>query len=782
MEKTFSINDVPLGHLLQQASQGELQLPDFQRGWVWDDNHIVSLLASISLSFPIGAVMTLATGNPDVKFRPRLLEGVKLHSPKEPGLLLLDGQQRLTSLYFALWSPDAVITRDTRGKKVKRHYYADINQCIGLDPYANREEEGLVSVSESRLVTTNFGRTIKLDLRTLEREIANEMFPLDIVFDPNKTFEWQMEYLQSGPGEMVERMQKWKVFAQAIIAQFLQYQVPTIELTKNTSKEAVCQVFEKVNTGGVSLTVFELLTATYAADDFDLREDWKKRKGAFDNYPVLSKFEAPQFLQAVTLLSTYDRRMKSLDHPVPPAVACKRRDILRLRVEDYEKWADTASDGLRRSAEFLHGEYLFTARDVPYPTQLVPLGAIFAVLGDKANSLAVLQKVRRWFWCGVFGEMYGGSTETRFAFDLPECVAWVLDGDDEPRTVTEAQFQAERLLTLRTRISAAYKGLYALQMKVGSRDFKTGVKMESFAYFDHGIDIHHIFPKRWCAENHIGRPIADSVVNKTPIGSHTNRIIGGNAPSQYLKRLEDKYSIKGHDLDVILLSHEINPAALRRDDFPSFFNDRFERMVKLIEQATGKPANRSPDRDESPFASKEALEERVQSLIANGESDIVEFKSTGRKNLHSGSKDPAIEWSIVKSIAAFLNTKGGELLIGVHDTGQPVGIEKDYPYVKAHNRDGWELWLGSLVSTTLGKVQAIAITPRYCTLNGETVAYIKLDPAPEPVFAAPTKAANPSKGSISHGDSKYFYVRMGNATQQLTANDLLNYTKTHWPS
>ena len=143
MEKTFSINDVPLGQLLQQAEQGELQLPDFQRSWVWDDQHIVSLLASISLSFPIGAVMTLATGNPEVKFRPRLLEGVRLDSPNDPGLLLLDGQQRLTSLYYALRSRDAVTTRDARGKKVKRHYYADINRCVSLDPYSDRRRRVL---------------------------------------------------------------------------------------------------------------------------------------------------------------------------------------------------------------------------------------------------------------------------------------------------------------------------------------------------------------------------------------------------------------------------------------------------------------------------------------------------------------------------------------------------------------------------------------------------------------------------------------------------------------
>ena len=780
MEKTFKVNDVPLGDLLQQAAQGELQLPDFQRGWVWDDRHIVSLLASISLSFPIGAVMTLATGNPKVKFRPRLLEGVKTVPSKEPGLLLLDGQQRLTSLYFALRSPDPVITRDARGKKVKRHYYADINKCIGPDPYANREEEGLVSIPESRLVTTNFGRTITMDLRTPEDEIKNEMFPLDIVFDQGMTMDWQMEYLSSTSNGQ-NRMEKWKAFYRMIITPFLRYQVPTIELSKDTSKEAVCQVFEKVNTGGVSLTVFELLTATYAADNFDLREDWTKREARFGNYPVLSNFEAPQFLQAVTLLSTYDRRMSQLNDPVPPAVACKRRDILRLEVGDYQKWADPVADGLCRAVEFLHGEYIFAARDVPYPTQLVPLGAILAVLGNKAQNYAALQKIRQWFWCGVFGEMYGGSTETRFAFDLPECVDWVLGRGSQPRTVTEAQFQAERLLTLRTRISAAYKGLYALQMKRGSRDFKSGVTLESNAYFDNSIDIHHVFPKKWCSKNAVGTGIANSVVNKSPIDSHTNRLIGGNAPSRYLAKLQEKYGIDSHDLDSILHSHDINPSALRSDDFPSFFNERFERMVELIERATGKAANRSRDRDESPFASKEALEERIGNLIAAGESEALEFKSTGRKNLHNRNRDSAIEWSVVKTIAAFRNTVGGELAIGIDDVGQPVGIEEDYPYVKSRNRDGWELWLSNLISLTLGKVEATAVKPRYCELDGKTVAYIKLGPAAAPVFATPTKSANPSR-SANVGEDKFFYVRTGNATQQLVGSDLVNYTKKRWPA
>ena len=198
MEKKFSSDELPLAQLLDRAARGELQLPDFQRGWVWDDDHIRSLLVSISLSYPIGAVMTLVAGNPDVNFKARLLEGVTLSATPAPDMLLLDGQQRLTSLFQALKSRAPVCTRDSRRNELRRHYYVNIDACI--DPSVDREEKGIIGVPEDRILRSNFGRTIELDLSTREWEIAEEMFPLDIVLDGGDTMDWQMEYLQSGPG------------------------------------------------------------------------------------------------------------------------------------------------------------------------------------------------------------------------------------------------------------------------------------------------------------------------------------------------------------------------------------------------------------------------------------------------------------------------------------------------------------------------------------------------------------------------------------------------------
>ena len=772
--KKFSIKDVPLQDILQQAEKGELQLPDFQRGWVWDDSHIVSLLASISLSYPIGAVMTLASGNPDVKFLPRLIEGVTLSSPEDPDFLLLDGQQRITSLYFALYSPKAVPTRDPRGKAIECHYYANINKCI--DRSVDREDNGIVSIPKDKLITVHFGKKIILDLQDRPKEIAEEMFPLDIIFDPDETMNWQMDYIQNGPGETANRINKWKLFQKEIITPVISYQIPTIELSKATSKEAVCQVFEKVNTGGVSLTVFELLTATFAASNFNLREDWEYRSEEFDKYPILSRLESTHFLQIITLLVTYFQRMEHIDSTNPPAISCKRRDILKLTDKDYESYAESASNGLLRAVEFLRGEHIFSSKDVPYYTQLVPLATIFAVLGEEAENYIAQQKLRRWYWCGVFGEMYGATTETRFALDISDCVAWINDVAGEPRTVQDAQFQAERLLSLRTRISAAYKGIHALQMKNGARDFKTGNIIRDTTYFDNNVDIHHVFPKKWCLDNGIQDNVFNSIVNKTSISSHTNREMGKLAPKDYLQKMQQYINIPA--LNEILRSHDIEPYTLHQNNFQKFFYHRFERILARIERAMGKAVNRSAK--DNPFTDQTIdYTHKIEELIMNGESKMIEFKSTGRKNLHTHQKDPAIEWSVVKSVAAFMNTDGGVLLVGVDDSGKSVGIEEDYPFVQK-NQDGWEQWLITLIGQTLGEVEAAKMTIAYCKITDKTIAYIEVTPALKPVFAKSIKSARP-KGDATSG-REIFYVRTGNITKELIGNDLLDYQKGQWPN
>ena len=591
-ETTFDSTKQSLQDILKDIKSGKTQLPDFQRGWVWDDNHIKSLLASISVSYPIGAVMLLETGNPDVRFRPRPVEGVTLNPKPGPEWLILDGQQRLTSLYQALFYGEPVKTKDARGKAIERWYYLHIPTA--LDPNAD-QEDAILSISADKKIRNFRGEVIE-DYSTVEFECKGDIFPLPLVFDFPALTAWSAEYTKNGG----ENFQNWLKLGQTVIPRFQGYQVPLIKLFKATPKEAVCQVFEKVNTGGVSLTVFELLTATYAADDYNLRDDWAKRDKEIRAERVLRSAKSDDFLQAISLLASRKRRMQALDSGVEskkaPAITCKRKDLLRLTLQDYKIWADDVVMGFKKAARFMHIQRIFDARDLPYRTQLVPLAAIFTLLGDKADSDSIRSKIARWFWCGVFGELYGGAIETRFAKDLPELYAWINDGP-EPATIIDANFAPNRLYTLRTRNSAAYKGIYALLIKDGGLDFRTGEEINLQMYFDDRIDIHHIFPQKYCRTNNIDPKKCDCVINKTGISAKTNRIIGGNAPSDYIAKLKKSIGIEDARIDEILRSHIIEPEFLKNDDFNAFFKKREEALLDRIEKAMGKPIAREAVED-----------------------------------------------------------------------------------------------------------------------------------------------------------------------------------------
>lgn len=584
---TFDNPKESLPELLKSIAQGKTQLPDFQRGWVWDDEHIRSLLASVSMSYPIGVVMMLQGGNPDVRFKPRLVEGVGLSSPGEPERLILDGQQRLTSLFQSLLSGAVVKTRDSKGKPVERWYYIDMEKA--LDPTVDRED-AIVAVPGPRKVI-NFRGDVEADYSTPPLEQRAMRFPLSKVFD---SADWRTGFFEAWDYDK-DKIKFWNRFEQEILEAFKQYQVPIIALRKETPKEAVCQVFEKVNTGGVSLNVFELLTATFAADDFNLREDWDARQKKWRPHKALAGLQNTDFLQAITLLASYQRRSSTPG----AAVTAKRKDVLKLTEKEYKTWADAATDAFIEAAKLLHSQKIFEARDLPYRTQLVPLSAILALLGEEAETAGAKEKILRWYWNGVLGELYGGAVETRFSKDVPEVVEWVRNGGQEPTTVQDASFLSSRLLTLRTRNSAAYKGIAALVMRAGAHDFRKGDPLDHQLYFTEAVDIHHIFPRKFLTTLDVEKGRQDCIVNKTPIAAKTNRMIGGVAPSRYLSRMQQKAQLDPAKLDGFVASHLIDPTTLRNDDFHAFFESRSEALLGAIERAMGKAAQRTEVEDET---------------------------------------------------------------------------------------------------------------------------------------------------------------------------------------
>lgn len=590
---TFDSTKSSLGELLREVEEGRIQLPDFQRGWVWDDDHIRQLLVSIAQAFPIGAVMLLETGG-DVRFQTRPVEGLDVASLRfrEPERLILDGQQRLTTLTQALALMGPVQTRTSKGRDILRHYYFDIKAAI---EGPRSLEDAIVAVDENKQLRSDFGRTVDLDLSTTELECMNLHFPCSQILHSD---EWEAALHKIDPNGFAVYMQ----FRSAVLRPFREYQLPVILLKRETSKEAVCIVFEKVNTGGVPLSVFELITASYAADGYNLRDDWygsvvrnvESRSSRIEVDPLLNGTEATEFLQAISLLHTHDIRMSDLDagkkgKSVRP-VSAKRADVLELPLHAWTDYADALEEGFREAGRFLRRECFYSRRELPYSTQLVPLAAVLTRIGERWREPKILDKLSRWFWCGVLGELYGGAVETRIANDFEELLRWFEDDTSVPRTVRDANFQPERLETLRSRLSAAYKGINVLVLREGARDWFWKAGIQQLDADEVSLDVHHIFPRAWCEEREIKRDTYDSILNKTSISYKANRKIGKQAPSVYIKKLQEAREVQldAPGMDELLQSHALSPELLRSDDFYGFIDDRRFHLTGLVERAMGK--------------------------------------------------------------------------------------------------------------------------------------------------------------------------------------------------
>ncbi len=591
---TFDSTKASLGDLLREIREGKIQLPDFQRGWVWDDDHIRDLLVSVARSFPIGAVMLLEAGG-EVRFQTRPVEGLedKVPGNRAPERLILDGQQRLTTLTQALSLNGPVNTRTSKGKKIRRYYYFDIRKAMEA-PHAL--DEAVVAVDEHRRLRSDFGRKVDLDLSSTELECEQLHFPCRQIMNSD---DWETVLHQIAPAHFGTYM----AFRSQVLAAFRTYQLPVILLKKETSKEAVCLVFEKVNTGGVQLSVFELITASYAADGYNLRDDWfgsrirqvESRRERLEQDALLKGTQATEFLQALSLLHTHEQRKADLaagktGKQVRP-VRAKRADVLQLPLEAWKQWADPLEDGFRDVARFLRSQSFYSRRELPYSTQLVPLAAVMVRLGDRRREPRIHDKLARWYWCGVLGELYGGAVETRMANDYEELLDWFEDDDAMPRTVRDAGFQPERFDTLRSRLSAAYKGIHILVLHEGSQDWFWKNSIKELDAEDISLDIHHIFPRDWCEKQGIARERYDCILNKTAISYKANRKIGGIAPSEYIEKLQhdDQVNLTAEEMDALLASHALNPSLLRKDAFDDFLEDRRRRLSRLIEKAMGKP-------------------------------------------------------------------------------------------------------------------------------------------------------------------------------------------------
>lgn len=556
MGKIFDTTPEKLKFLLESIHNREIALPDFQRDFVWEPRATEELIESICQNFPAGSLLRVRNSD-GFFFAPREVAGAPALNGHQPSYLILDGQQRLTSLYQGFYGKGAHKYFIYLGGLIEG---MDLEDCVFYEK-ANRAER-------------RYGK-IKQQAETLT-------FPFAFLFGGKNGFEGWLDLILKERSENEEDHEALKEQLREVRKLWIQpvedYEFPMVTLVEKTTASAVCTIFETLNRTGVKLSVFDLLAARFWPEEVRLRDLWEQ---AQNEYPIISDFEIDPYyvLQSVSLFTA------------KTAPSCKRSDVLKMDVSRIREGWSHIITGLANSLKMLRDDCgVIIPKWLPYNTIVIPLSAAFAYTeGIKGPDVAVVRnKIKKWFWCSVFGQAYENAPNSQAAKDFVELKKWI-DGGEEPQTVAEFNFDINSLTQVTPRQRAVYRGTIALILRNEARDFHTGKRITANMMLEEKIEDHHVFPQSYINENipNISATLRDCVLNRTLIDKQTNGSIGKRPPSVYLTEIEEAI---GEEKIKDLLSSHLLPSGkelpLRTDQFELFIEARQYIISKKILEVT----------------------------------------------------------------------------------------------------------------------------------------------------------------------------------------------------
>lgn len=552
----------PLTFLLEMIHNRAMALPDFQRDFVWDPSATDELIESIISNYPAGSLLRIKNGQ-QLLFQPRAFEGAPELNGVKPAYLILDGQQRLTSLYQAFY-----------GKGEHRYYLrlADLEKGKDLEDCAFylKAEDG------------------EKEYGTIEQQAHTLVFPMERVFGTVGGFSgWQNRVLRIRGGDasaILDLQERLSKLHNDWIKPIEEYDFPMVTLNEETSGPAVCMIFETLNRTGVKLSVYDLLTARFWPLDFNLRQKWEE---AQDEYPILEEFKIDPYyiLQVIALLEPGVDKDGKVHAP-----SVKRSAILDMKVEQARRGWNAAVNGLAEALSILRDDCgVLESVLLPYNTIAIPMGAAWAtqkaITGADAGANRL--KILRWFWCSVFGQKYENAPNSQAEKDFAELQRWT-KGGEPPESVTEFKFEMN-LRQVKPRQRAVYRGVIALILQNGALDFHKRGKITAQLLADkkNPVDDHHIFPRAYLDNKGVPASSRDCILNRTFIDRITNRRLSKRTPSDCFSEIRVKQG--GSETDETLISHVLPHGAqspLFDNDFEKFLDWREQALKDLIRRKT----------------------------------------------------------------------------------------------------------------------------------------------------------------------------------------------------
>ncbi|SDM56628.1 GmrSD restriction endonuclease domain-containing protein [Maricaulis salignorans] len=739
--------DPTLGGLIAQINQGDIGLPDLQRPFVWPNVKVRNLFDSMYRGFPVGYLLF---------WEPAEVSGARgigdqTHQ-KSARLLIVDGQQRLTSLY-------AVMT----GVKVVDKNFVSRTIEIAFDPLSEKFE-----VADA---------AIRRDIRYISN-ISQIWAPDADIFAIATDYIERLNAAQELSPEDERKIQR----AIMRLNQLISYPFTALELSSAVDEEQVAEVFVRINSEGKKLNQsdFILTLMSVSADDaraaleaFCRAARQPSTTGPSPYNPFITP-DPDQLLRVSVGVAFRRAKLKSV------------YSLLRgkdLQTDEYDPEIRDRQFAVLRAAQdkvlnlqYWH-DFLKTVRQAGYrSSKMITSGMnlIFAytlyLLGRteyRIEEHELRRVIACWFLMSSLTARYSSSPESQMEFDLAR-LRPVVDGEGFKKVLWDVisstltdDFWSISLPTDLATSSSRSPSQFAYFASLNILDaLALYSKQKVSDLLDAAIkspraasERHHLFPK-----NHLERlGITDNrdknqIANFAILEWNDNADIEDRSPVEYVPEYEARFDRRV--LEKMYFNHAL-PDGWQAMEYSDFLRARRERIAAVIKQAFEKL------RGEEAESHQLRSPDELRDLIGGRENSTTEFKSTLRMNLHTGQNDPRMELGVLKTIAGFLNaSSGGTLIIGVSDDTEPLGISAD----GFSSEDKMNLHLDNLIRDRMGADHMLYIHPRFDDYEDARVLCIDCDAGRSPVF-------------VKDGKDQRFFVRMGASTTELSGKEAQEFIR-----
>lgn len=729
--------DISVRELVDMIDRGELRLPELQRRYVWPATRVRDLLDSLYRGYPSGAILvwetTEETPSRDLAIEQRV-------SAFGSHKLLLDGQQRLTSLSAVLRGEP--LKFKNRVRPVEIAFNLDHPEGPPTEVTEVEDDEPLAdSAADEDPDLNGDGRSVQQRVRNRTFVVASRALLADPhwvkvseIFNP-KVREWDLlKRLVDSPDDpdyerYGKRLQRVKKIGD--------YQYVMHLLERDLSYEEVAEIFVRVNSLGMKLRGSDLAMAQVTA----------RWPGALDKFEEFAEecekvwftFDPGLLVRTLVVFATGQSRFRTV------------ASISVLTMKD--SW-EKAKDGLRFAINFLRANAGIEDESLlSSPLLVIPI-AVLAVKNNFQFSEDEERQLLHWLFVANATAHYSGSSETALDADL----ATILRRDGGAQELVDLvkqmfgriRFTAADFAGRGTR-NPLFQITYLTLKRAGAKDWRNGLAI-SLAHSGkyHSIQTHHIFSKS-IAKGYAAINV-NEIANLAFISGGHNRAISSKTPEIYLPdivrtRGPEALTAQGIPLDTELW---------RLENFPAFLEYRRAELAQMVNNFLDGVIQEGSRRASD-----------ISSLVSEGEGPMLEFKAAVRFNLQKGSADKALESVVAKTVAGFMNAHGGTLVIEVDDDANPVGLDRDLATLSKPNFDGYQLFLRTLLNAAIGTDLCARIGIEFPTVDGTDVCVLRVPAAPRAVW-------------IRSGNDKIFYVRSGNSTQPLDSEQAHRYITNHW--